>query len=235
MNPLITKYLNNQLSETEEEQLIKDLLKVKFDQEYHRHWSNLLKEQGIQRNDPEQRQSSHSQGTVSKLQKLLALAAMLTVFLLAWQFLKPASLSEKLASHLQKSKPIVPVVRLNNEIVENKWEKTRQAYQEENYVVAAQNIEDSLEEENGTVEQYYYLGLAYLYQKPAKADLAIRNLLKARENNPLRFKQELQWYLGMAYLHQKDWSKAKEELQPLVDTKDWNAKEAAQLLNSIPK
>lgn len=89
--------------------------------------------------------------------------------------------------------------------------------------------------QQASVEDYFLLGISYLYQEQAKPDQAVAALTKAKSLQPAAsLAQQIDWYLAIAHYQNKDTAAAKTLLQTITQQPDHYRKmQAAELLLSL--
>jgi len=82
-------------------------------------------------------------------------------------------------------------------------------------------------------EEQYHLGEKYLKQK--KWQQAIHAFQKVIDHPRGYKKEEATWYAGLAAIKNEDFDFAKLQLKKVADRKRWKAKDAADLIKSLPE
>lgn len=83
-------------------------------------------------------------------------------------------------------------------------------------------------------EDFFYLGISYLYQRPARPKRAVEQLEKAYRFTGGRYHRETRWFLALAYIKDERYSDARPLLQMIVTDAKWRVEEAMQLLAYLP-
>jgi thioredoxin-like negative regulator of GroEL len=86
-----------------------------------------------------------------------------------------------------------------------------------------------------TTEDFFFLGVAYLYLIPPEAVKAIAPLIRAGADPSGELYDEARWHLALAYVETKQFAQAREILTERHQASTWNAERAAELLQKIPK
>ncbi len=248
---LIEKFLHKELN-LEEEKILAERLKsdsefadeLEYATYMHREFNNQQKERWNQllENKTLPNASSNPKATPSItpppqpniFKRILKIAAVLFLIaaplLLLYYSLQPTSFEQMARKALQENRPAPMVVRSDND---HRWTEAMDAYQNKEYTLAAQILEDvypSTSKEQDEIS--YYLGLCYLFQKSADYAQASQkfDLLLNKENN---FQEEVKWYQSLSLLMQNKKEQAQGLLSQIVAQKAWKHTEAQKLLDAL--
>ncbi len=163
---------------------------------------------------------------------LLRVAASVLLFavigLLVFQYSQSGSSPQQLAQvHLVEHYNAPTILRNSTENVEENWQKAITAYKKEDFVQSATLIEKVIQQGKANEEQFYYLGLSYLYQDKELENKAIKNFDKVRDSLYL---EAAQWYKGLALIKLGKEKEAKELLLQLQNTTDQQRKKKVEEL-----
>jgi len=109
-----------------------------------------------------------------------------------------------------------------------------QAYAEELYQRTAEKFSQIEQLSAADEEDYFYMGLAYLYMEPTKSKEAASYFKKAL-NLHSTYEQESSWYLSLSLLQSGEIGEAKKYLYMIAkeDPEHYRAKEAAKLIEML--
>lgn len=222
MNNLIEKYINNELLESENEQLESGLIHEMFVQEKKQYWkARIAAEQ-------EKAQQKSKLSIVWSANSIKAIAAILLIGLGYFFWQQNNVNNPMLLADAYLAKPFEYSETSRGNITdETHWATAKEAYSNKQYEKAVEEIyQISTKDE----EQKFYLGLSLIYQK--KPDfLAASVLFKEVQNT--NFKYDATWFLALSYIKLNNYESAKIELQKLVDVGNQKSKEAQKLLKTI--
>ena len=107
------------------------------------------------------------------------------------------------------------------------------AYINDNYDKAIFHFEQITQSPTSGIEDYFYLGLSYLYANQTnKAIPALQKALDLPHSDNIHSKKIINWYLGLAYIKDNQIEKAKEELEKIVGPKEPKARALLKLLKA---
>lgn len=211
------------------------LIKKKFDGELRQKMAHrLATEHGIKRE--EKPKSTH----VRKMPWLgwgIGLAAAFLIGVFTWQSINGADTAEYqdltrsyLAMHYQNNE-----LRKGSSATSLQRLKSVDAYNEGDFATSAYYREMVTASPEATTEDFFFQGIAYLYQKPPEAEKAIAPLIRAGAAPTGELYEEARWHLALAYLETEQLGLAREILEERHQAGTWNAERAAKLLQKIPK
>lgn len=231
---LFEKYRVNNINEDELNTMTQQLIKQKFDGELRGKMAYRLKEEyGITRGETASGQIS---GRMI-LRWSLSVAAALLIGIVAWQVIGDHS-----PTYQSLTKEYLATYYPNNELrkgateISKKRSEAIAAYNKEDFETSARLREEVVVLPGANSEDYFFLGVSYLYQNPPKGELAIEPLLKGLED-PARtslLEEETKWYLTLAYVQAGQFAPARELLEERIQKGGWNASKASDLLHSLP-
>ena len=162
----------------------------------------------------------------------IGIAATLLLALVAWQLVSTPALGkqELLALYLQDHftnaetrKSDTPTDQLRQESIS--------AYNGKDFAQAARLRQQVVDRDSAvTKDDFFYLGLSYLYQQPPNTEQAIQWLRRAQTLPGRKYALEGQWHLALAYLAQGQDEQARPLLENLIGGQQWKAREASALL-----
>lgn len=219
----ITKYLNNQLPEVEDEQITKTLIANHFDRQLEQKWSKILKEQ---HNLPLPSQKV-PKNNFSLYRKIALAAASVAVLLMAipiYQSSMQPDYDQVLASLSAPSEKFANstikkgINKEENSIEENKNSAVN-AYSRDNFQQAIPYYIKVTKDTPNLIEDHFFLGLSYFYNNQYEEAIKVlrhANTLNTHDNFPS--KEVINWYLGLAYLQNQEIERAKPILQKIATT-----------------
>lgn len=219
----IQQYLNNQLSEREDDQVTRVLLSNYYDSALQQRWEQQLSEKyGL---DAPQKTKTKVR---SLPKRLVAVAATFLLFLSAYQlnnYFQKTTPNELVAMHLSNKEPHTNNRKsLESMDVEDARNAAINTYVQEDHKSSIDYYNIVLSSNDNTIDDYYYQGLNYLYSEQPEA--AIKTLKEALKKPILptdktRSYETIHWYLGLAYLKVEDTASAIIELKTIkVDKKE---------------
>lgn len=232
---LFDKYRANNINEDELSTMTQQLIKQKFDLELRQKMARRLEEEyGITRDGAANRRIAR----MKILRWSLSVAAALLIGVVAWQVFdntKPTYQSltrEYLAAHYP-----------NNELRKGATEISElrgaavAAYNQGDFEASARIREEIAMMPQANTEDFFFLGISYLYQDPPKGEQAIEPLQKAVADptGTGLIQEEAEWYLTLAYVEAGRFAAAREMLEKKIRNGGWNASKARDLLNSLPQ
>lgn len=230
----IEKYLEGAVTEQEADELTRHLLKNKFDKETRNRWKQMLKE------DYHLDRSGNSQGGAKTFRLgpiIMSVAAGMLLLIGVfgvYQWGQETSANQLVAQHLEQDNLTYNVVRKDTASQLPIRQKFSEAYNQGDYHPAVQFGEELLRTAVVNTDDYFFLGLSYLYLNDFPG--AVSYLKEARDmvGPKGRFSGEINWFLSLAYVQNGDLEAAKKLLQLIAEGGDWRSKEAAELLNKLP-
>jgi len=243
--------------ELKEEVEIQTFLKAREAVEKKRHFKNLMKEHNLQADVPDlsivdKEESKYENAFVSKEvdkveekqqpktswfnSPLLKVAASVLLFavisLLVFQYSQSGSSPQQLANtYLTEHYSAPTILRNTTDELEENWKKAITAYKKDDFVQSATLIEKVIQQGKAKEEQYYYLGLSYLYQDKEMASKAIQNFDKVQDSLYL---EAAQWYKSLALIKLGKIKEAKGLLLQLKNTTDVKRKnKVKELLDAL--
>ncbi len=227
----MNQYFNNQLPEQEQDQITRQLLTEHYDRKLKERWKTILEEE---HNVLPPEKINTKPKRINLYRAVGLAAASIALFFIAIQVFQTNMNSQPdykgvVAQHLAKPYPDIGLKKGLS--VEDARTRAKTAYSKKDYISAIRYYEEVRIDKNCRIEDVFYLGLCYLYNKQATKAIAI--LKEAREMEPstiFRSKKIIDWYLSLAYLESEQITSAKSELQKIVDDKDGAEKKAARQL-----
>jgi hypothetical protein len=215
MSTIIEKYMKEELSTAESEKVEAALIKEMFVQEQKTEWKKRIA----------QERASPLSVIWRKPAISSAIAAMLLlgIALFVYSQKEPAI---DLADAYLKEKLYEPQNYMGEKTSEDFWTEAKEAYRNNQYEKTVSSITQISEK---TEEQFFCLGLAFIYQKTPNYDLAAQAFLNTRTKGT-NYRHETAWYLSLAYLKAGNKEKAKKELERIVATNGWNVENAKKIL-----
>jgi tetratricopeptide (TPR) repeat protein len=227
---LFKKYTQQYLSGAELEESSQEMLEQLQDYELRKKWTaQLAADQGITR------EQASVKTRLRPIRPLLAIAATIALLLTVGYFIMPmdSGAQQLTAQYLAEPFPNSEERKGSEEVMELKTSAIA-AYAAHDFKQAA-ILRQSLVEQVDTPTQndYFYLGLSYLYQQPAQPDQAIVYLQKAVSFDKSTLMEESSWYLALAYLDAGQKENARQQLQQIVERQSWQWENAKILLTKI--
>ncbi|WP_367391307.1 tetratricopeptide repeat protein [Lewinella sp. LCG006] len=232
---LFDKYRTNNINEDELGEITQQLVKQKFDLELRQKMTHRLREEyGITRDG-----ASGGRVVPMKIMRWsLSVAAALLIGVVAWQVVGDQSptyqslTKEYLAAHYPNNelrKGATDISELRGAAIA--------AYNEEDFETSARLREEIVKLPEANTEDYFFLGISYLYQDPPQGELAIEPLQKAVADptGTGLIREETEWYLTLAYVEAGRFTAARKLLHKRIRSGGWNASKASDLLQSLPE
>ncbi len=231
---LFDKYRTNTTNEDELGTMTQKLVKQKFDHELRQKMGNRLQEEyGITRDGA-------PGGLIVRMKVLrwsLSVAAALLIGIVAWQVVGDHS-----PTHQSLTKEYLAAHYPNNELrkgatdISEKRGAAIAAYNKGDFETSARLREEIATLPEANTEDFFFLGISYLYQNPPKGEQAIEPLQKAVADPTGKglIQEEAEWYLTLAYVEAGRFAAAREMLNEKIRNGGWNASKARDLLNSLP-
>jgi FimV-like protein len=220
-NTIIHQYLNDTLSETENERVERALLRTMFEQEQKKQWLAEV--------------ARNKKNTILgiRYRSLMAVAATLILGIGTWFLYQGQAVSlQQESSHYLAERFDSPETKMGSDTDATYWATAKEAYRNEKYETCVANIAQLSQLEQ---EHYFYMGLALLYQPQPNIRDATQAFLKARTFSTSSYQKEITWFLANAYIQQNDLTNAKKELQQFIQAgSTWKIDEAKKLLEKMP-
>jgi len=234
---LIEKYLYDELSETDVQEFEQRLdSNAEFADEVKLRSVIFAKNKSDFKQLLKTKQQQTASKPVSKVAKITPLyylkrtAALLILGVLAFVLYRSIGgfeLTGSVDTYLAQIHPDPMVIMGENDGIAA-WKAATVAFQENSYAAAAYEIEKIT---SPTVEQQFYLGLAYLYQKDY--DKSITQFEPVTQQKSIDYSPAARWYVSLAYLKNKQTKQAEKYLQQIVRDTSWKHKEARKLLTEL--
>jgi len=229
----MNQYFKNQLSEQKEDQITEQLLTNHYDRKLKERWKTILEGQY----DVLPPEKTNTKPQRVNLFRIASMAAAVIALLFIVRQVFPTNsqpdCDQLMAQHL--AEPYENTSLKKSLSVEDSRTRAANAYSKKNYALTILYYEEVRMDNSSTIDDTFYLGLAYLYNKQASE--AVTLLQEAREMPPsanIRSIKIIDWYLSLAYIESKQIASAKSELQKIINDKDGVKKKAArQLLESL--
>jgi len=232
------QYIKGTLPKSEDQKLTKKIVKDYFEEEDQKErWKEILK--------TEHDFSVEKKTTGSKLKK--SIVRIITGISIAASMLFAFYLIQN-----QQSTEITPLEKLLSEhINKTNYRKMQRGssadlevrtqaetfYNDKDYESCIPLYEKIIQQEVATEDDYFFLGLSYLYLK--KPDLAIKQFDSILNQAGMERKEQATWYLALALIASKDYQRAKIYLNEIMTWKDGGSgraklkKDAQDLLQEI--
>jgi tetratricopeptide (TPR) repeat protein len=249
---LIEKYLDHTISDTEKDQLEKELaenaelqeelyLRRKIDQSVEdidlylateKAWETYTKERWILASDTDEKKVLPKNHYFQPARWIAAAAIMLLVGLSILLGINKGNVSSQEIFE-QYYSPFETM--MSNDLVLNTsaLEKAKRNYHEENYqdaLLLFKNLPNSL---NISTEKDFYMGLTFM--ELGMFNQAIDVLVPITDKTKFESLPHVYWYLGLCYLKTDQLEKAEETFRYIVDINSFNAEEANEILQHFPK
>lgn len=227
---ILPTYTKEKISTEELEKTSERFLQEMFNDELKKKWAQKLQ-------DEHQLERNVGTGRVRLLRWGLSIAAAVLLAIAAWFVLAPASPNqgELLAAYLEDHLGNGGAARQQGSADNELRVGAIEAYQSEDYAQAAVLRQELIDQGGVNIikDDFFYLGLSYLYQTPPKAQEAITYLERTNEMPGRKFELEGQWSLALAYLLDGRAADARPILERLVAGDSWKAEEAGLLLETL--
>jgi tetratricopeptide (TPR) repeat protein len=231
---LFDKYRTNSTNEDELGAMTQQLVKQKFDHELRQKMTHRLREEyGITRDG----ESGVRIVRMKVLRWSLSVAAALLIGIVAWQVV-----GDRSPSYQSLTKEYLAAHYPNNELRKGATEISEKrgaaiaAYNKGDFETSARLREEIARMPEANTEDFFFLGISYLYQDPPKGEQAIGPLEKA-VSDPTGtglIQEETEWYLTLAYVEAGRFAAAREMLNKKIRNGGWNASKVRDLLHSLP-
>lgn len=229
---LFEKYRQNQADDQEQAAMTELFIKQKFDQDLrHKMTQRLAKDYGIKR------ETTTTSTKTRRLQLIRwggSIAAAVLVGLAIWQVAQPQLSYQELTNNYLSVYTSSNERRKGAEDISEQRTLAIDAYSDRDFVRAAELRQIVVQSPEATEDDYFYLGLSYLYQEPPQVAAAINALQTGLALPARELTEEMQWYLSLAYLKAERISEARLLLNQIVENQQWNAKKAGRLLKVLP-
>lgn len=226
----IQKYAEDRLSAEEKEQVTRQLIRQKFEEDLRKDWASQLAARGINRQLP-------LRTRLLRLRLALPIAAGLALCIAALFLLRGyfnPSLEQLAQQHLDELGIMADqlVVRKGSETTDTWKVEANTAYLDGNYEAAITAFQHLLEA--GTADGYdrFYLGLSYLLQAEQHPDAAIEQL-KLAQAQEVDLAQEIDWILALAYTRNAELEQAERLLLKIVNNGQYKQQQAAEMLRYL--
>ena len=231
---LFDKYRANNINEDELSTMTKQLIKQKFDRELRQKMGHRLQEEyGITRDGA-------ASGRIVRRKIFrwsLSVAAALLIGVVAWQVVGDVTptyqslTKEYLANHYPNNE-----LRKGASEISEKRAEAILAYNKGDFETSARIREEIATMPQANTEDFFFLGISYLYQDPPKGEQAIGPLQTAVADPTGKglIQEETEWYLTLAYVAAGRFDAAREMLEKKIRNGGWNATKASDLLHSLP-
>ncbi len=222
---ILPTYTKKEISPEELERTSERFLQEMFQDELRRKWGKRLR-------DEHQLDRVQTGKRRVILRWVAGIAATLLLAVAAWQWLSPQTPNkqELLALYLQDHFSNAET-RKSDTAVDELRQEAISAYKRKDFQQAAILRQQLVDKDSALIkDDFFYLGLSYLYQQPPNTKQAITWLLRAQEMPGRKYQLEGQWSLALAYLAQGEDEKARPILEVLVTGQQWKTEEAAALL-----
>lgn len=229
---LFDKYRKGDTNEEELYAMTESLIKQKFDQELREKMSRRLAEEyGISRTTAAVRTLR-----LNWVRWSAGVAAALLIGIVAWQVVGDSSPSyqaltnEYLAMHYPNNE-----TRKGASDISEQRGQAIAAYNRKDFATSARLRALVTTSEEATTDDFFFLGLSYLYQETPQGAEAIEPLLQATKDPTEELQDEAKWYLALAYVAAGQFTEARALLEERIRAGVWKVAEAKALLDSLPK
>lgn len=231
---LFEKYRANNINEDDLSTMTQQFVKQKFDGELRQKMSSRLREEyGITRDGT-------PSGRIVKMKIFrwsLSVAAALLIGVVAWQVV-----GDHTPTYQSLTREYLAIHYPNNELrkgaseISEKRAEAIFAYNKGDFETSARIREEIALMPEANTEDFFFLGISYLYQDPPKGEQAIEPLQKAVADPTGKglIQEETEWYLTLAYVEAGRFAAAREMLAKKISNGGWNASKASDLLHSLP-
>lgn len=223
MKKKLHQLISEELSEKETDEIMGALVTQQMNAELRQRLAHTLKEEhGIIRG------AERGKGKIKYLNYMLAVAASITVLIaLVFYPNRAGDSPEALVQQYLSEQPLShPGTFKGTTVVDEQRTQAIVAFNQGDFTEAIVHFNALT---LPTVEDTYYLGLAYLMDK--QYELAIAELERILEKSN-RFNQEIRWFLGLAHLADGSIEKGAIELRKIA-AGEWKYKEAVSILKKI--
>ncbi len=224
------KFTDENLKGEELETFTKKFLKAKFDRDRKRRWSKILEEKhGIA--PPGDKQHKRKVRTFYLWLGTAAAIALLFLMYITYLQTEKYSYQELAGNYLEQS------FFQNKELSKGDLDigqltiDATAAYNRKEFDRAIDNYEKVIALGAGESEDFFFLGLSYLYTQNQLRAIEILSSLKENEKTG-KFENETTWFLALAYLQNKEPEKAKPLLLEIKNS-EWNNQAAKELLELL--
>jgi len=228
------RYRNEELNEKELDDFTRKIIQDKFRKEKKNKWAQQLeKDHGVVRS--EKKTLTKDRNFFGKY--FLRIAASILFITIAFFVFQENSSSLNAVqfadNYLKENKFVNAIATKGSSDIPVLELKMAEAYNKGNFSEAIEIGEELMELNSARSNNYFFLGLSYLYNKDLQN--AQNYLSHFKQNDKTDFAQESRWFLALTYTKLKDWENAKLELQYIIDHQTWKFKEAEKLLESLNK
>lgn len=221
---IIPTYTKKEISSEELEKTSERFMQAMFEDELRKKWKQQLQ-------DGHQVERVAKGGRRVSLQWAIGIAASLALLLTMWFVLTPAqpSKEELLAVYMQEK--FGNSETRKEGIIGNELRlEAISAFENTDFARAATLRQQLVDQDSALIkEDFFYLGLSYLYQQPPNTTSAVQYLRQTSEMPGRKFAAESRWSLALAYLLQGDDDLARPILEEIA-TEEWKPEAAARLL-----
>lgn len=234
MKKSLDKEWKANLSEQQENDLLRHALQQKFDAELRQRWWKKLASDSTA--------NVISRKAISGQRKVWwALAASLLLLISAalWLFSEPKMQKEDILAHkfLEEVASQATDTYMGPNQDSNTWQSAQEHFVKRQFDDAIREVESLANSKPLTAKHLYFLSLCYLQKDPPAYNLALAKLQSAREVNrgektPL-FVEEIEWVEVLALVLKEDRSAAKAQLQRIAQADGWFSEKAKTLLSTL--
>lgn len=213
------------LTPNEDDQFFNSILQQKFDQELKDKWSKTIADQyQISKNHSK---IENKKWNVRNLILFSSSIAASVLFLVVWQYgLYGNQMNSQEFALLELDEKLIHPGGVRGDISDELIKQNAiQDFNAQDYAAAILHFNQM---ESTNIEDQFYLGLSYLYNKDySKSVSTFENIQSGSALD-----QEVNWYLSLAYLLNGNDQLAKDKLNGFGE-KEWKATEAKKLLQTI--
>lgn len=238
MSKQLDKFVNNRLTEQQEEIYLENLFTAYGHQKRRQELARGLANIGIIRQETE---IKHPKITIF-WRRIIPMAAAAVILISSFVIFNYYSnnvpdymaLTGEYLQEATTSRLEPPQQRSDNNNNSTTWNQAVENYQAQQYELAAQNIQAIINKKEAQAVHYFYLGLCHMYGvAPIDYNKIINNFKQARILDRALYEDEINWLLSLAYIKNNQLVLAKQELNNIIQLGRWKDKEAKKLLEQL--
>ena len=223
----LRKLITDQLSSTEEDKLLDEMLSAKFDAELRAKWGAQLKKGQDAETEKEKKRDKIIRLSIAW--RVVAVAASMAAvwFAVYWISLPGDSAQRFAQNQLEATEILHPGTTKGQTSTETKRALAIAAFNQQNYEAAVREFNTI---SDPTQEDRYYHGLALLLGQKHEAASKLLGSLTTEQS---AYQEEARWYFALSLILQGKTKAAKVQLSA-IKVQDWKFDQAQELLNLIP-
>ncbi len=219
------------LTELQEDELLRQSLQQKFDAELRQRWWKQLSSDSASGIRP-----ARMRARQYKIWWVLAASLLLIISAALWLFSEPklpesTRLANTFLGEIARQATDTYMGPNNDS---DAWQSAQDHFVKLQFDEAAREVEALANSKPLTAKHLYFLSLCYLQKDPPAFDLALARLQAAREvnqgKNAPEFVEEIEWIEALALMLKGDQSAAKAQLQRIAKVDGWFSEKAKSLL-----